>query len=1333
MKRWLFLLGLLLIPSVGQAQGIPFAVNPPAPNAQLTVCSAPATGNPCTNRVNIYGDVALTQLITQPALIGATGAYTFFYASASAPIQVQISGRPDQIVGGGGGSGIAGCTQPGGAGSLSCPNNVGAGSFTVGADPGPCSSAGSGAVFCADEGTASLPIVGKVICDANLADNAFECSANGGPFVSFGAGGLPMGTTVSGLNVAFPGNICQKGNPTFDVTCYGASGSAQRTTVTTTGGNPIVTVASAVDFMPNQGVFIYGAGTGGDYFCTTISSISGTSFTLATAPPSSVVGANMYHDDQVAEQAAIDAASAASLGPLGTGAGIVNYPLGTFQNTCTPVHIHSPNIRIVGAGMRSTVIANADNNYTSGPGFIMSQPPSTYIPAGYMGAALLTGTGNSFNIAAGGSGFWLDFRQCGGGFVGASGLCGEVGGKSQLTVEAAINLTTLTQDVGVIVSSGQRDSILGYQSAFALVVKANGALQCMLHTTGSTQTITGNAGGVTTGSTIWVAMDYDGSNLRCYIAGTQVTNSPKAQTGTVVQDAFEVVRTSGDHGWFQNPSSAPNFKAMDGRLDGPRISKIARYAGNFTAPTVKWSSPDSNVLIQCNFDNQQDIYTVCKDGNGHSQNIPFWNSGCSGIIGGDVAISELQIGNYNDGALLFTTGSSSTIEHVAFGASSRNGYWLGGAGCSYYNHFDDLNVVGPGGRYGLVGQTGISEYNHIAFGQGNPVVTGFFGTNNTYNNIFLSSPSNGTAYSLIFQNRGSLGGSSIEGITDYTKISGINTDVEGAAASMIGAVMVDGGGKVLLESSLLECGGNANCIPLTLSNVVGAEISGVGMGPGSNLTAPIHIFGSNQPGTSTPYFPNMGVTIRNSHAVSQGGIPLTHWLDTGSAITFNSVPPANEPNTLADIAPNTMNFGSAPITQELPIDTGTNGIFALGVVKWSGATGKVTTTATTDANGALGCSTQRRDYEANSPNQPTTGFAEVILTGQAYCIPDNAVTIGDYIILSSTLAGAVHDFGAASTMPPLNNQIVGRAMSTGVQISVPSSTTASCPSTGGTIGAGTYQVSTTYVNSLLGETTVARTSVVCSGTTSSILASPNGNFFTTTAEGIIGFRTYISAAGGGAGSETLQPINSTVCGSANAVITLPGNKQACQVKQIRQLYTVGAGNATFTSVSAGAAIPSSNTAFTPVTVFSGGAQMYNLTQPTAINSGDLTAAVSTATLCAAAAGACNQAGQYEVHFDFIETGTACGTPGTGGVTFLLTWTDANGTTHSAVSLGMDDASAINAVSQTFHFQTALGTAWASGQFTLSSNGSVIQYATGYTACGVGTGTYRLQASVVRLQ
>lgn len=143
--------------------------------------------------------------------------------------------------------------------------------------------------------------------------------------------------------------------------------------------------------------------------------------------------------------------------------------------------------------------------------------------------------------------------------------------------------------------------------------------------------------------------------------------------------------------------------------------------------------------------------------------------------------------------------------------------------------------------------------------------------------------------------------------------------------------------------------------------------------------------------------------------------------------------------------------------------------------------------------------------------------------------------------------------------------------------------------------------------------------------------------------------------------------------------------------------------------------------------------LVEVVRPGAIRSTGLTAAVSTATLCAASAGACNQAGHYVVTWTFYEGGTACATPGTGGVTFLLTWTDANGTAHTAVSLPMDDASSLIATSGTFHFQTTLGAAWASGNFNIDTNGTIVQYATGFTACTSGTGNYSLSAEVTRMQ
>jgi hypothetical protein len=146
----------------------------------------------------------------------------------------------------------------------------------------------------------------------------------------------------------------------------------------------------------------------------------------------------------------------------------------------------------------------------------------------------------------------------------------------------------------------------------------------------------------------------------------------------------------------------------------------------------------------------------------------------------------------------------------------------------------------------------------------------------------------------------------------------------------------------------------------------------------------------------------------------------------------------------------------------------------------------------------------------------------------------------------------------------------------------------------------------------------------------------------------------------------------------------------------------------------------------------GVAKLVHSTAPGYIHVTGKTAAITTATLCDTVPGACNQAGQYRVDWNFNNTGTACATPGPGGVTFLLTWTDDSGA-HSAVSLPMHDSASLTAASGTFTFQTTKTNAWASGSFDIQSTGAIIQYATGYTACTTGTGTYELNATITRLQ
>lgn len=121
------------------------------------------------------------------------------------------------------------------------------------------------------------------------------------------------------------------------------------------------------------------------------------------------------------------------------------------------------------------------------------------------------------------------------------------------------------------------------------------------------------------------------------------------------------------------------------------------------------------------------------------------------------------------------------------------------------------------------------------------------------------------------------------------------------------------------------------------------------------------------------------------------------------------------------------------------------------------------------------------------------------------------------------------------------------------------------------------------------------------------------------------------------------------------------------------------------------------------------------------------------TLCAAASGGCNAAGQYRISWYFNQGGTACGTPGTGGVTFALTWVD-NAGTHSAVALPMDDASSLTATGTKFTAQSSNTAAWASGSFNIWSTGaSAIQITNTYTACSVGTLTWELAASAERIQ
>lgn len=94
----------------------------------------------------------------------------------------------------------------------------------------------------------------------------------------------------------------------FNVLNYNASGSSNQVTGSISSNSTSLTVSSASDFAVGQGIWILGAGLKGSGYtnlCTTITAISGTTFTLANIASNTVASVRVQHDDSAAINAAI--------------------------------------------------------------------------------------------------------------------------------------------------------------------------------------------------------------------------------------------------------------------------------------------------------------------------------------------------------------------------------------------------------------------------------------------------------------------------------------------------------------------------------------------------------------------------------------------------------------------------------------------------------------------------------------------------------------------------------------------------------------------------------------------------------------------------------------------------------------------------------------------------------------------------------------------------------------------------------------------------------------------------------------------------------------------
>lgn len=149
----------------------------------------------------------------------------------------------------------------------------------------------------------------------------------------------------------------------------------------------------------------------------------------------------------------------------------------------------------------------------------------------------------------------------------------------------------------------------------------------------------------------------------------------------------------------------------------------------------------------------------------------------------------------------------------------------------------------------------------------------------------------------------------------------------------------------------------------------------------------------------------------------------------GAKSIKRSAPGSNDPGTL--IQPGMyfpLTYESATTVWRLPhgysanllyvTNAGVTGTTQSTITKLTGAPSTAVVAATTDTGGAVGVTVG---------GAGTTGVAAIQTSGQVLCVFDGATTAGDYVQISSTVAGNCHD--SASTYPT-SGQVIGRVLST---------------------------------------------------------------------------------------------------------------------------------------------------------------------------------------------------------------------------------------------------------------------------------------------------------------
>lgn len=982
---------------------------------------------------------------------------------------------------------------------------------------------------------------------------------SGGGGGGFIAGGDLSGSSTSQQVIGIEGNAI----PSLTSGYLHWNGSAW--VFDTPGGSGIPGVVYATSFSNIQGC-ITAAGTtgaclipptysGGDSFTnpnniTVIDWRAGTqSFLNPRAWGALVAGTS--NDDTAAWRSMIAYAEALPTCLNGTGlqCAALYVPPGYSTAGCaSPISIQNPGISLTGAGRETSFLG--PNGVVSGcSGWFGSWLAVTgtvaqYVSGGvmnYNGAPLLSGGGNSLqqqSITSNNA--FVNVSDC--------PVCAALNGLTQFTVEFWFRPTSITGQQ-LSSSSGQLGSTDTVHHAYDVYMDAGGHITFLLNVGGTTATITDGTHALFPSTTYHIAGTYDGSTVRLFINGA-VAGTPVSASGSVQQKQYESVHIGCDAAsdLYDGCGGSGTFEqyGFNGLVDGFRLSNVARYTSTFTPRTSKWPTPDANTLVQFNFQTQFDS---------------IWTQGGNAAVGAPILVNfPIHRNDFCPGGAQTTkitgvgfplgneyinSGIGVTLKDIGVGriAMNNNGLMIG-RGCNFDSSVEDFWSAGAtvNNRYSFYDGTGIAHFEKFSLNGGPYQFVG--PANGAARDFFITMDAN-SVEPVIFQ--GLSGGPS-----NLLTIDNFQYDSETGAGNLVTPLLFDNIQQAIVMGSFLT---NANGPTSSYPVIVEAPLKRTNITFVANSfttnagsAARIHLAENTSP-QSFPSIPNPAILIGDFESLTaSSGVPWTDGLAQGLDNKFWS-------------------YGAVPYTFNLLNDGATGTYPTLGVKVTSAGKGVATTTS--DTAGIVGVAVPL-DQQQNLSTFLTSGSVNVAYAGEAKLTFDGAATAGHYVQRSSTEGGAFSDAGATI---PTSGEIIGTVVTAAAVITPPPAPPCSPVTSGGSMADGTYRVAATIANIASGETVIGSEQIVTitgGGGAGEINCSALGSILPSAKwpDGSAGFGMYVTAAGGGTGTETKQTVNTSTCTGTFGVATVANSGSFCGLNSGYLLK----------SLVAGAAVPSSNTA-----------------------------------------------------------------------------------------------------------------------------------------------------------